>query len=342
MRKELRLLRVHRSLPRGSNPALAGLLAAGFVLAAAASFVSAATRRSEEANPPQGRFIRIQGVDLHYFEVGDGPSVIILHGNGAMAEEMAISGLIEELAEDHRVVVFDRPGYGHSSRPRGTLWTPERQARLILEACEELRLRQPVIVGHSWGTLVALAAALEKPSALRALVLVGGYFYSTARVDAALLSVPAVPLLGTLLQHTIAPLIGRLVWHRLVGRMFAPRRIPAKFERHFPKWMALRPSQLRAAAEESGMMVPAVVSLQDRYGDISLPTAILAGEEDRIVDPSHQSARLAEDIPEATLRIAPGLGHMLHHFAPEEVAAAIHEVSHRAAFQSGRAIRAVG
>jgi pimeloyl-ACP methyl ester carboxylesterase len=294
-----------------------------------AAYVRAASRDSERANPPQGHIIDVDGVRLHYIEEGAGSAVVILHGNGAMAEEMSISGLIEALAEEHRVVAFDRPGYGHSTRPRDRAWTPDQQAELILRACDALHLDRPILVAHSWATLVAAAAALQNSSAIRALVLMGGYYYPTARVDTALLALPAVPLIGTLLRNTLSPLIARLAWPKLIAHVFAPQGVPERFDRRFPKWMALRPGQLRASAEESGMMVPSAAALQDRYGEIALPVAILAGTDDRISDPLRQSGRLAEEIPNATLRLLPGLGHMLHYFAAKEVVSAVGQLRHK-------------
>jgi pimeloyl-ACP methyl ester carboxylesterase len=59
------------------------------------------------------------------------------------------------------VIAPDRPGYGYSDRPRGTKWIPERQARLLLAFMDRLGIESPVVVGHSWGAMVALAMALE-------------------------------------------------------------------------------------------------------------------------------------------------------------------------------------
>ena len=321
--------RLSRSAPSGSSVALAAVLAGGAFLATTAAFVRAASKESERANPPRGRSIEVDGVLLHYIEEGSGAAVVILHGNGAMAEEMSISGLIEALAEEHRVIAFDRPGYGHSSRPRDRSWTPDRQAELILRACDALHLDRPILVAHSWATLVAVAAALRSPSAIRGLVLMSGYYYPTARADTALLALPAVPVIGPLLRHTLSPLVARLAWPKLVAHVFSPQEVPERFNRRFPKWMALRPGQLRASAEESGMMVPSAAGLQNTYGEISVPVAILAGTDDRISDPSRQSARLAEDIPNATLQLLPRLGHMLHYFATREVVSAVSRLRHK-------------
>ncbi len=57
-----------------------------------------------------------------------------------------------------------------------------------------------------------------------------------------------------------------------------------------------------------------------------MPTAIVAGPGDRIVDFERQSARLYQAVPRSTLRTLPRTGHMLHHNAPEQVIALIREM----------------
>ena len=186
------------------TPAL--LAAAG--LAAAFLYVQAKKRSAEQDNPPAGKFVEVDGVRLHYIERGEGPALVLLHGNGLFANDFELSGLLERAARNHRVIAFDRPGFGYSERPSGTDWTPEAQARLIYQALHELRVERPVVVGHSWGTLVALAMALDFPKYVRGIALVSGYFYPSGRVDAALASVPALPVLGHFLRYTVAPLAG--------------------------------------------------------------------------------------------------------------------------------------
>lgn len=54
---------------------------------------------------------------LHYIDRGAGRPVVLLHGNGATTEDYAISGVLDLAARNHRVIAFDRPGFGHSERP---------------------------------------------------------------------------------------------------------------------------------------------------------------------------------------------------------------------------------
>lgn len=281
--------------------------------------------RAERTNPPLGRFLEVDGLRLHYLERGTGAPLVLLHGNGGMIQDFLSSGLVDEAARRHRVIVFDRPGYGYSERPRGTLWTPDAQADLLAAALRQLGVERATVLGHSWAGAVAIAIAHKHPDLVSGLVLEGGYFYPSVRADVLLMSLPAVPVLGDVLRHTISPPLSRLLWPLMMRKIFGPAPMPEKF-RAFPREMALRPSQLRASAEETGLMVPCAAAAQGRYAQLRVPVAIVAGEKDRMVAARGQSARLHEEIPQSTFECVPGMGHMVHQTATGAVMAAIERV----------------
>lgn len=306
-----------RQLKDWRTPAL---VAAG--LAASFFYVRAKTREVEADHPPAGKFVEVDGVRLHYLERGSGPALVLLHGNGILANDFDASGLLDEAARSYRVIAFDRPGYGYSERPRSTIWTPQAQAKLIHAAMKQLGIEQAVVLGHSWGTLVALSLALDFPDSVRGVVLVSGYYYPSLRLDAPMNSPPAIPVIGDLLRYTVAPLIGRMIWPALVSRIFSPVKTPERF-RELPVWMMLRPSQLRASAAESALMVPSALMLSRRYDELKMPIMIVAGNEDKIANAGHNAGRLHDALPQSTLRLAPGQGHMLHYADPDDIVCGI-------------------
>lgn len=312
----------------GIKPWQAGALAAGLGLAASYFFVRAKTQRAEAENPPQGRFVKVDGVRLHYVERGSGPTLVLLHGNGVLANDFEASGLLDKAAEHYRVIAFDRPGYGYSERPRSKVWTPQAQARLLHHALQEIGVDSAIVLGHSWGTLVALSMALEVPDFVRGLVLLSGYYYPSLRADVPLQSGPAIPVVGDLLRYTVSPLITRMLWRPLTKRVFSPQPVDARF-RALPVWMMLRPSQLRAAAAESALMVPAAMALAKRYPELKVPAVVMAGTQDKIVDFGHNSERLDERLPDSELQLQPGVGHMTHYAHPEKVLAAVENIAGR-------------
>lgn len=267
---------------------------------------------AERKNPPIGVFIECDGVRLHYIERGDAnaPCVVLFHGNGTMIQDLVLSGLVDHLARHYRVVCFDRPGFGYSQRPRTRIWTATTQANLFAKALNQLGVRNPVVLGHSWGTLVAIALALRSDYAVSGLVLASGYYFPTFRMDFWLMSGPALPLLGDLMRYTISPIVSWAILPKLIGTVFAPRAVPPEFKNEFPISLSLRPKQLRAAAEESAFLIPVAAHLQLQYQGIQCPVRIVHGKSDRLIE-ADQSRRLHKALPHSLLHLAEDAGHMV-------------------------------
>jgi pimeloyl-ACP methyl ester carboxylesterase len=309
-----------------AHPYLAASAALISALAVSALANRHLAKKAVRDNPPLGRFLMIGGVRLHYVERGTGEPLVLLHGNGSMIQDFDSSGLIELAARNYRVIVFDRPGFGHSDRPRNAIWTPTVQAELINKALHRLGISRAVVLGHSWGASVAVALALKYPDLVRGLVLASGYYYPTARADVVALSGPAVPLAGDVICHTVSPIASRIMWPVLLAKIFGPQSVPKKFD-GFPKEMAVRPSQIRASAEESALMIPDAFEFKDQYAKLQMPVSIIAGEEDRLIDIDEQSRRLHANVTQSRFHRVPGGGHMVHQTATNSVMSAIDEVS---------------
>lgn len=288
--------------------------------------VSARARQAERDNPPTGRLIDVEGIKVHYAEVGEGDPLVLLHGNGSMLQDFMSSGFVKAAAQRYRVIAFDRPGYGYSDRPRSTIWTPAAQAELLRKALHRIGVARTLVLGHSWGTSVAIAIALEHPEMVRGLILESGYYYGSARADVVMMSGPAVPFFGDILRYTVSPPVARLLWPSMIRKLFSPAPVAATFS-GVPSEMAIRPSQLRARAAESALMIPDAVAMQGRYGELSMPVAIVAGTGDKMVDLDTQAIRLHRALPASSLHVVEGCGHMVHHTAPREVMAAVDTVA---------------
>jgi pimeloyl-ACP methyl ester carboxylesterase len=281
-------------------------------------------RKAERDNPPLGLVLDVNGVRLHVVERGQGKPLVLLHGNGSMIEDFVSSGLVDAAARTRRVIVFDRPGYGHSERPRTTVWSPEAQADLIAAALTRLGAAGVTMLGHSWGCLVAVALARRHPTLVGGLVLVSGYYYPSVRGDVVGASLPTVPIVGDVLRHTVMPLVTRASWPLAMRKVFGPAPVPAKFA-GFPKEMAVRPSQIRASAAESALMIPSAARSAP-YADLAMPVTIVAGAQDRMVDVEAQSARLHKELAQSTFDRIEGAGHMVHQTATDLILAAIDRI----------------
>ena len=306
---------------RGRNLHLGHLaLSAGIIGLTTANHLL--SRQAEHRTPPTGRFVEADGARLHYLDKGEGPVIVLLHGIGSYAGEMELSGLPDLLARNYRVLVFDRPGYGYSERPRGQDWTAERQAQVLWAALDALGVRRAIFAGQSWGCLVALEAALGRPEQTAGLVLMSGYFFPTRRPDVAMLGSTAAPGVGDVTRETVLPWVGRLLAPPFYHALFAPGRPTRRFREGFRTDLAMRPSQLRATTEDAAHLNPSAARLVGRYRDIRTPTLLIASREDHVAAFRRHSVQAVRAIPGSRL-VAMSGGHMLHHVRPAAVAAAI-------------------
>jgi pimeloyl-ACP methyl ester carboxylesterase len=288
----------------------------------AANFALA--RLAEMRNPPIGKFTECDGVRLHYIDYGDplAPCVVLFHGNGGMIQDFTISGLVDVLASRNRVLCFDRPGFGYSERPRLRIWTATAQARLFAKALDQLGVRNPVLLGHSWGTLVAIALAIRNERSVAGLVLASGYYFPTLRWDVWITSGPAIPILGDIFRYTIAPVISWPIIPGMLRKLFAPRAVPEEFTKNFPVSLAVRPRQLRATAEESALLVPAAAGFQSRYSNLRCPVRIFHGTQDQVIE-AEQARRLQRVLPHSLLHLVENAGHMVTYADTEAIAQAV-------------------
>jgi pimeloyl-ACP methyl ester carboxylesterase len=298
------------------------VVAAG-ILGALALLNARRARLAERDHPPAGAFLDIEDVRVHYVERGKGPPLVLLHGNGSMIEDFVISGILDRLAERFRVIAIDRPGFGHTNRPSSRIWTAAKQAELVDKVLARLGVEQAVVIGHSWGTLVALSLALDYPENVQTLVLLAGYYFPMVRADVLAFSIPATPVIGDLLNCTIMPIIGRVLRPLVFRRIFAPFAVSPRFSAEFPTELALRPSQIKASARDTELMALSAAAIAGRYGELRMPVVIMAGRHDQIVDFEHHARRLAEAVPGATLLPFDDAGHMIHHLVPDKVVEAV-------------------
>ncbi len=262
------------------------------------------------------RFMSVDATRLRYLDTGAGTPVVLLHGNGSMIEDFLSSGIMD--APGYRFVVFDRPGFGYSERPRDRYWGPMEQARLLLAALGRLGVERPIVVGHSWGSLVALSMALDSPEDVSGLVLMSGYYYPVPRTDMGVTG--AFPLTHAVLRH---PLVRRMMAPGTLRRVFAPCEVPERFMRAYPMPLAMRASQMRTVDEEADMLIDATRELSPLYRELRVPVRIVAGDADLIVDTERHSERLHRELAASTFHRVRDCGHMVHHAAPGVVMAAI-------------------
>jgi len=285
-------------------------------------------QQTEKNYPPDGEFVTVEGVKLHYISKGEGKTVVFLHGGILTGNDFRDA--IDLAAEQgYRAIAFDRPGYGYSERPKNKRVTPRDQVRLIHGALRQLGVQKPVLVGHSWSGTMTLAYALDYPDEVSGVVLLAGAMYKEgypAERGDLISQLVTTPVIGDLFLHTVirSPL-GAALTKLTLTHTFAPEPIPEGYrEATLAFW--LRPGQFKANREDVLAFVPAAKEASKRYREIRIPLIIMVGENDPF-GTKEQAHRLKREVPHAKLKVIPGVGHMIPQNHPELVMRALGALS---------------
>ncbi len=273
-----------------------------------ALWTALAASASEALVPADGTFVDVPGARLHYVDTGgDGPVVVLLHGIYGQLRNFTYA-LTDQLT-DHRLIVVDRPGWGHST-VEGDHPTIETQARMIADLIDALGLDRPLLVGHSMGGAVALAMALNQPSKICGLALIAPLTQRMTAMPAIFRGKAPPEALRGLAAWTVGVPLTTLTGPAVSKQVFAPDPVPLDFGTRGGGLVALRPSSFQAGAAELTDANRALATMVPRYGAIRLPVAILYGRDDELLDPVTQGEVTASEIPGATLTNIGG-GHMI-------------------------------
>jgi pimeloyl-ACP methyl ester carboxylesterase len=306
--------------------ASAAALAAGI---AALSYNSDRYSRTAAARwPAQGRFIEAEGARLHVREDGpaDAPRLLLVHGASANLRELW-GPLAPHLLNDHRVIAYDRPGMGHSERPKRAAETLTVQARCAARVLEQTGAGPALIVGHSLGAAVSLRLALDFPHLVRGLVLIAPASHPYPGDNAWWAKLSSAPIVGDLFCHLVIPALGPPMSVASVGNNFWPQPTPPNYFEEAGVGLIFRPRAFRASAQDVVATNREFAAQAPRYPDLFQPAVVVTAEKDKVLSPKRHARALAADLPAAELVIAPDTGHMPHRLRTDLVLTAIRRVN---------------
>jgi Predicted hydrolases or acyltransferases (alpha/beta hydrolase superfamily) len=258
---------------------------------------------------------RPDGTVIRAVTAGEGPTVVFAHGIYMSVIEWSVVWDIL-LERGYRVIAFDQRGHGQSTIGSEGICT-EAMAGDYLAVLETYDVRGGILLAHSMGGFLAVAAVLDIPGVaerLGGLILMSTFAGDVLRGRSI---VVARIKSGAMVKLAANDTTGTLFARSLCGDDPSPAMLDAFLE------------VFRATDHQS--LLPILEALVDedrgdRLGDIALPTIVLCGEKDTTTLPS-QSERLAEGIPGAQLRWVPGAGHMLNWEAVDEMVESIEVLS---------------
>lgn len=240
--------------------------------------------------------------------VGTGPPLVLLHG--AVCDSRVWRVELETFADRFRVVAWDAPGCGESDDPP-TTWRMDDFVTSLVGLLEVLDLEPAHVLGHSWGSTLALSLAHRRPDLVRSLVLVGAYAGWAG-------SLPPEEV-----QRRLEFALD--IADRGTGT-FQPHAMPGLFSAVMPPdrtaELAAIMSEVRPAGTRAMALALAEADLSGSLGDIRTPALLVVGADDER-SPVSVAETLHRGLPDAELVVLPGLGHECYLESPSAFDAAV-------------------
>jgi pimeloyl-ACP methyl ester carboxylesterase len=273
-----------------------------------------------EADVSRMRFVDAAGVLTHVETWGQegaaGDPILLIHGASSHIATWQPT-IIPLLKDTYLVAAYDRPGMGYTAdRPAGSD-TLAKQAAVAAGVIEQLGLRKPVVVAHSWGGAVALRLALDRPDLVSGLVLIAPVAYEWPGGVSWHFHWSSNPLIGGLFNNVLAQPFAPGAVKQGMADSFRPNEPPPGWLKKAEVALAAQPGPLRANGEDMVAAKREVTAQQARYPEIRIPVAILVGDGDTVVSPSIHSLQLAQTLPNARIEVLRGVGHLPQEVAPE-------------------------
>lgn len=277
--------------------ALVAIVAATACAGAPAPAAAAAPFRAEV------RYAEVRGERIAWYERGSGPPLLMAIGTGSTMAEWD-PALLALLARERRVIVFDYPGVGRSSRPHTRRTSFAGLADTSAGLLRALGVERADVLGWSMGGFVAQQLAIRHPRTVRRLVLAG----TNPGGDLAVLGPPADQRIDSDPDPSDADVL-RVLYPRTragraEGRAFLARLERASARGTIPDDFSVPAATVRSqvAAEDPWLRSNANARALRR---LRLPLLVTGGLQDAVVPPAN-AQRIARLVPRARLALLPG------------------------------------
>ena len=259
----------------------------------------------------------VSGQEIHTLESGQTArqKAILIHGWSSSS--YAMSPLVQMLSQRFHVVSVDLPGYGASPRFTKSI-SIQAYADLMAEFAEQISDGAVIVVGHSMGGMIALNMAMSYPVLIERMVLIAptitGRLSNTVNTVISPVTMMERFGLGQVLVSSVEGAYVGITDRLMRPVSFADRTGITEEEYGRLRADARRPGQGRVRAECFFAMRDN--DLRGRVGEVQVPALVIWGAEDNTV-PLRDAGVVADEWPQADLRILPKAGHWPHFEAPD-------------------------
>jgi haloalkane dehalogenase len=124
--------------------------------------------------PFKTNFFKIDNLDYHYIDEGEGKPIIFVHGNPTWS--FYFRDLVKELSKKRRCIAIDNIGHGLSSKPKHYKYTLSNHGKNLEKLVKHLNLKEIDLVMHDWGVAIGTFFAINNPHLVNSLTIINGSF----------------------------------------------------------------------------------------------------------------------------------------------------------------------
>ena len=299
-----------------------GLIAHGITACERVETYAIPNKFAEKNVPAVGTILNLNGLQMHGYVEGDGSQdIVFIHGAFINLRDWVFA--TRSLSKlDSRLIYIDRPGFGYSERNENK-WNAERQADLARLYVKNIHGKNLILVGHSWGAMVAMAWAAKFPEEVKGVVSIAGLNMPFSGVSKLANDTGLLRLAYELYFTSVAKRANSGSIEKFAGRMFQPQDIPSGYLDYVGSDLSRRRSTIKANKGDLLITSQALEQNYTSYGRIEMPVEIIHGNEDFLLPFKSQAVAFNKAIPNSRLHILPNVGHMAHHFALKELSNSI-------------------
>ena len=299
-----------------------GLIAYGITGCDTVENYAIQTEFAEQNVPKTGQVLDINGFNTHGYIEGDGSQdIVFIHGAHINLRDWVFA--TRSISKrNNRFIYVDRPGFGYSERDNSE-WDAERQADQARAYVKKFNGENLILVGHSWGALVAMSWATKYPEEVKGVISIAGLNMPFSGVSKLANDTGIINLAYELYFANVASKVDSGSIKKFARRMFKPQDIPEGYLDYVGSDLSRRESTIKANKSDLIVTSYALDKNFALYNNMEMPIEIIHGEKDFLLPVKSQAVAFNEVVPNSRLNILPEVGHMAHHFAAKEISGSI-------------------
>ncbi|MEW9701761.1 alpha/beta fold hydrolase [Paenibacillus sp. SI8] len=277
--------------------------------------------------PFTDRWLPYRDGHIHYLDEGQGPTVLLLHGNPTWS--YLYRNVIKELREEFRLIAPDYPGFGMSKAPSGYRFTPQEQSEAVQELIWQLDLKDFILVVQDWGGPIGLNYAVRHRNNLRGIVVMNTWAWPADILPMKLFSLamggwPIGRWLQTRHNFFAKVIVPHGIHHAEKVTVSLRKAYTDPFptpKSRMPTWVF--PRHIRKSRTWLADIESKLPNLHN------LPAQILWGTKDSAGFPLEQMAKWQRHLPLNETEILEDASHYVQEDRPDRVAASIRKIRNR-------------